>query len=156
MSLTIEQTLVNSFIAMMKKNAKNEKIPCSFSQLETGATAIGVPDLIMFFDHKTYWIECKRLYSDHVARSNIAKFKGVIKFRPGQARFLHNLQNNGEKAFILVLTDYLDCILVPVRDVPLDASTFRVDHLGASFVDAYKFIKEALEEQPIVSDKEPL
>ena len=50
----LEQDLVNYFIDKIKRSAREENIPCSFIQIETGATSIGVPDALMFIGNLTF------------------------------------------------------------------------------------------------------
>ena len=52
----LEQELVYYFIDKVKRCARNENVPCDFVQIETGATAIGVPDALMFIGNLTFWI----------------------------------------------------------------------------------------------------
>lgn len=144
MGNALEQELVNSFIEMIKKRAREDGKACSFTQLETGATAIGVPDLLMFFDEDMYWIECKRIQSPLHDR-NMGEYTGEIKFRPGQVRFLKKLYNAKEKAFVLALTEYLDVIIIPIFKIPDTIGTvYRFKEKGADYTYAYDYMKRVL------------
>lgn len=120
-----EQELVNSFISQIRHCALKERIPCSFVQLETGATAIGVPDAIMFLGDQMFWIEFKRLnMGDAIVTRNIASsVKGSMKMRPGQARVLKKLNAHHEKAFICAITQYMDACYISSNKLPLESGT---------------------------------
>lgn len=143
---SLEQELVNMFIDIMKRKAREDKKPIHFVQLETGATAIGVPDLLMFFDNQMYWIECKRCklpMSSNV--TSVPVFSGSIVFRPGQVRFLHRLLDCGEKVFVLVLSEGCDCCAIPIKEIPLTCEgVFKLHHKGAEYTEAYNYIKGLL------------
>lgn len=145
----LEQDLVNTFIDNIRKRAIKEGTQCSFTQVESGATAIGLPDLLMFLDNKLYWIEVKRL--KNVSFSNkgnaISTFSGEVHFRPGQVRFLHKLYNARERVFVLALTEYSDVIIIPIFHIPLETGTvYRVTEKGADYPSAYDFMKEMIKE----------
>lgn len=142
----LEQDLVNMFIDIMKRKAKQDGKAISFTQIETGSTAIGVPDLMMFYDNQMYWIEAKRikLRAESCCGNNVL-FTGTIQFRPGQVRFLHKLLFNGEKPFVLVLSEGCDCCVIPINDIPLDCeSTYKVHHKGVDYTQTYDYIKGLL------------
>lgn len=147
---TLEQELVNEFIETIKKHAIKEGVQCSFTQIESGATAIGIPDLLMFLDNKLYWIEVKRLKTQGNSCSkgnSISTFVGEIKFRPGQVRFLHKLYNARERVFVLALTEYLDAIIIPVFHIPIETGTvYRVQEKGADYPTIYEYMKEVIKE----------
>lgn len=144
MGNTLEQELVNAFIEKIKKKASVEGVSCSFTQLETGATAIGVPDLLMFLGQDMYWIECKRVQAP-VHDNNTGTYIGEIKFRPGQLRFLKKLYNAKEKAFVLALTEYLDVIIIPIFKIPDTVGTvYRFKEKGVDYTSAYEYMKEVL------------
>ncbi len=143
---TLEQDLVNMFIDIMKRKAKQDGKAISFTQIETGSTAIGVPDLMMFYDNQMYWIEAKRskLRANSCTSNNVL-FTGTIQFRPGQVRFLHKLLSNGEKAFVLVLSEGCDCCVIPVKEIPLTCEgTFKLQHKGVDYTEVYNYIKGLL------------
>lgn len=145
----LEQELVNEFIENIRKRALREGTQCSFTQVESGATAIGLPDLLMFLDNKLYWIEVKRL--KNVAFSNkgnaISTFTGEIHFRPGQVRFLHKLYNAHERVFVLALTEYSDAIIIPIFHIPIETGTvYRVNEKGSDYPSTYAFMKEMIKE----------
>lgn len=141
----LEQDLVNMFIDIMKRKAKVDGKAISFTQIETGSTAIGVPDLLMFYDGQMYWIEAKRQIGNIDMSTHGTKFNGIIKFRPGQVRFLHKLLSNGEKPFVLVLSESCDCCVIPVQDIPETCEgTFKVHHKGADYPTTYDYIKGLL------------
>ena len=146
MATKLEQDLVNMFIDIMKRKAREDKKPIHFVQLETGATAIGVPDLLMFFNNQMYWIECKRCKLPPSSTVTSAPaFTGTIVFQPGQVRFLHRLLAHGEKPFVLVLSEGCDCCVVPVHDVPLTCEgAFKLHHKGVDYTDTYNYIKGLL------------
>lgn len=140
----LEQDLVNMFIDIMKRKAKQDGKAISFTQLETGSTAIGVPDLIMFYDNQMYWIEAKRtkIREKSISSVGTVEFADTIKFRPGQVRFLKKLLANGEKPFVLVLSESCDCCVVPVSDLPLNCeSVYTVHHKGVAYPQTYEYIK---------------
>ena len=120
---TLEQDLVNYFIDKIKRCARAENIPCEFIQIETGATAIGVPDALMFLGNFTFWIEFKRMKgqtsraSVHDTAKNVG---GHLKFQPGQLRMLHRLTDHGEKAFVCAITESQDAMFIPPNKLPLD------------------------------------
>lgn len=143
----LEQELVNEFIAMFERNALRDKKQCSFTQIESGATAIGIPDLLLFYDGAMYWIECKVLRSKVAGQTTMCKFTGDIHFRPGQLRFLRKLLAAKEKAFILVLTEFLDVIPVPIADIPeTTGAVYNVHHTGVDYTEAYNYLKKLLKE----------
>ena len=119
----LEQDLVNYFIDKIKRCARAESIPCDFVQIETGATAIGVPDALMFLGYSTFWIEFKRMKgqtsraSVHDTAKNVG---GHLKFQPGQLRMLHQLIDNGEKAFVCAITESQDAMFIHPNKLPLD------------------------------------
>lgn len=142
----LEQDLVNAFIEKVKKCANSEGVSCSFTQLETGATAIGVPDLLMFLGQDMYWIECKRTQVP-VYDSNSGLYSGEIKFRPGQVRFLKKLYNAKEKAFVLVLTEYMDVIIIPIFKIPdTVGAVYKFKERGVDYTSAYDYMKKMLYE----------
>lgn len=138
----LEQDLVNMFIDGMRRNARADGVPIRFVQIESGATAIGIPDLLMFFAGQMYWIECKR---GKVCNST-ERFTGSIKFRPGQLHFLRSLLAHNEKAFILVLSPESDCCVVPVGDIPLSCEGgYSIMNMPAiPYPDTYDYIKGLL------------
>lgn len=145
----LEQDLVNEFMENIKRRAIRDGKQCSFTQIESGATAIGIPDLLMFFDNKLYWIEVKRL--KNVVYSNkgnsISTFSGEIQFRPGQVRFLHKLYNAHERVFVLALTEYSDAVIIPIFHIPLETGTvYKVKEKGADYPATYEFMKEMIKE----------
>ena len=140
----IEQELVNSFIDKIKACAKADNKQCSFTQLETGATAIGVPDLLMFYDNSLYWIEAKRFRCPPKTR-NTNKYRGELVFRPGQLRFLQKLYQAKEKVFILALTEWMDAVIIPIYKVPKDAgAVLKFEEDGADFPNIYDYMKEII------------
>ena len=140
-----EQDLVNMFIDLMKRKAKADGKAISFTQLETGSTAIGVPDLLMFYDNQMYWIECKRMVGAIDMTTHSTIFNGVIKFRPGQVRFLHKLLANGEKPFVLVLSESCDCCIIPINTIPQTCeATLKIHVKGADYPSTYDYIKGLL------------
>lgn len=146
MGSTLEQDLVNAFIEKIKKCANSEGVSCSFTQLETGATAIGVPDLLMFLGPDLFWIECKRT-KVHAYNKNSGMYIGEIKFRPGQVRFLKKLYNAKEKAFVLVLTEYLDVIIIPIFKIPdTVGAVYKFKERGVDYTSAYEYMKEIIKE----------
>ena len=145
----LEQELVNTFIENIRKRALKEGVQCSFTQIESGATAIGIPDLLMFLDNKLYWIEVKRLKNVTYANKGnaICTFTGEIQFRPGQVRFLHKLYNAHERVFVLALTEYSDAIIIPIFHIPLETGTvYRVKEKGSDYPSTYTFMKEMIKE----------
>lgn len=149
MKNTLEQELVNTFIDNIRKRALKEGVQCSFTQIESGATAIGIPDLLMFLDNKLYWIEVKRLKNVSLSNkgNSICTFTGEIKFRPGQVRFLHKLYNAHERVFVLALTDYSDAIIIPIFHIPLETGTvYKVKEKGSDYPSTYTFMKEIIKE----------
>ena len=119
----LEQDLVNYFIAKIKRCARAENIPCDFIQIETGATAIGVPDALMFLGNLTFWIEFKRMKVHNFGASvyNTAKnVSGRLKFQPGQLRMLHRLIDHSEKAFVCAITESQDAMFIHPNKLPLD------------------------------------
>ena len=145
----LEQDLVNDFIENIRKRALREGTQCSFTQIESGATAIGIPDLLMFLDNKLYWIEVKRLKNVAFANKGnaICTFTGEIQFRPGQVRFLHKLYNAHERVFVLALTEYSDAVIIPIFHIPLETGTvYRVNEKGADYPSTYAFMKEMIKE----------
>lgn len=120
---TLEQDLVNYFIDKIKRCARAEGIPCEFLQIETGATAIGVPDALMFLGNFTFWIEFKRMKGQTSRASVYDTAKNVgghLKFQPGQLRMLHRLIDHGEKAFICAITESQDAMFIHPNKLPLD------------------------------------
>ena len=120
---SLEQDLVNYFIDKVKRCARAEGIPCDFVQIETGATAIGVPDALMFLGNFTFWIEFKKMKgqtsraSVHDTAKNVG---GHLKFQPGQLRMLHRLIDHNEKAFVCAITESQDAMFIPPNKLPLD------------------------------------
>ena len=119
----IEQDLVNYYIDKIKRCARAENISCDFVQIETGATAIGIPDALMFLGPYTFWIEFKRMqtWGNAMVVQNKAKnIKGKLKFRPGQLRMLHRLTEHNEKAFVCALSESQDAIYIHPRQLPME------------------------------------
>ena len=119
----LEQDLVNYFVDKIKRCARAENIPCDFIQIETGATAIGVPDALMFLGNLTFWIEFKRMNVHNFGASvyNTAKnVSGRLKFQPAQLRTLHRLIDHSEKAFVCAITESQDAMFIHPDKLPLD------------------------------------
>ena len=117
----LEQDLVNYFIDKIKRCARAENIPCDFIQIETGATAIGVPDALMFLGNLTFWIEFKRIKNPNKNVNEMAKnVEGRLKFRPGQLRMLHHLIDHSEKAFVCAITESQDAMFIHPNKLPID------------------------------------
>lgn len=142
---TLEQDLVNYFIDKIKRCARAEGIPCECIQIETGATAIGVPDALLFLGHFTFWIEFKRMKgqtsraSVHDTAKNVG---GHLKFQPGQLRMLHRLIAHGEKAFVCAITESQDAMFIHPNKLPLDGGAARCPKDCALY--AYPSIWEGL------------
>ena len=122
----LEQTLVNYFIDKIKRCARAENISCDFVQIETGATAIGVPDALMFIGDLTFWIEFKRmkLLNNGVGVMNKAKnINGRLKFQPGQLRMLHRLNEHSEKAFVCAITESQDAMFIHPDKLPIEGGS---------------------------------
>lgn len=119
----LEQDLVNYFIDKIKRCARAENIPCDFIQIETGATAIGVPDALMFLGNLTFWIEFKRMKVKNFGASvynTVKNVSGHLKFQPGQLRMLHRLIDHSEKAFVCAITESQDAMFIHPNKLPLD------------------------------------
>ena len=117
----LEQDLVNYFIDKIKRCARAENIPCDFIQIETGATAIGVPDALMFLGNLTFWIEFKRMKNPNKNVNETAKnVEGRLKFQPGQLRMLHRLIDHSEKAFVCAITESQDAMFIHPNKLPLE------------------------------------
>lgn len=117
----LEQDLVNYFIDKIKRCARAETIPCDFIQIETGATAIGVPDALMFLGNLTFWIEFKRMKNTNKNVNDTAKnVEGRLKFQPGQLRMLHRLIDHNEKAFVCAITESQDAMFIHPNKLPLE------------------------------------
>ena len=117
----LEQDLVNYFIDKIKRCARTENIPCDFIQIETGATAIGVPDALMFLGNLTFWIEFKRIKNPNKNVNEMAKnVEGHLKFQPGQLRMLHRLIDHSEKAFVCAVTESQDAMFIHPNKLPID------------------------------------
>ena len=119
----LEQDLVNYFIDKIKRCARAENIPCDFIQIETGATAIGVPDALMFLGNLTFWIEFKRMKVHNFVASVYSTAKNVsggLKLQPGQLRMLHRLIDHSEKAFVCAITESQDAMFIHPDKLPLD------------------------------------
>lgn len=119
----LEQDLVNYFIDKIKRCARAENMPCDFIQIETGATAIGVPDALMFLGNLTFWIEFKRMKVHNFGSSVYSTVKNVagwMKFQPGQLRMLHRLIDHSEKAFVCAITESQDAMFIHPDKLPLD------------------------------------
>ena len=122
----LEQDLVNYFIEKIQRCARTENIPCDFIQIETGATAIGIPDALMFIGNLTFWIEFKRLtlLNGSVNLQNkSSNINGRIKFRPGQLRTLHRLNGHSERAFVCAITESQDAVFIHPDKLPLDGGS---------------------------------
>lgn len=149
---TLEQDLVNYFIDKIKRCARAENIPCDFIQIETGATAIGVPDALMFLGNFTFWIEFKRMKgqtsraSVHDTAKNVG---GHLKFQPGQLRMLHRLIDHGEKAFVCAITESQDAMFIPPNKLPLEGGAVRCpkDCLLYSYPNIWEGLKVFLTEE---------
>ena len=123
MKTKLEQDLVNYFIDKIKRCARAENIPCDFIQIETGATAIGVPDALMILGNLTFWIEFKRMKVHNFCASvyNTTKnVAGCLKFQPGQLRMLYRLIDHSEKAFVCAITESQDAMFIHPDKLPLD------------------------------------
>ena len=117
----LEQDLVNYFIDKIKRCARAETIPCDFIQIETGATAIGVPDALMFLGNLTFWIEFKRMKNTNKNVNDTAKnVEGRLKFQPGQLRMLHRLIDHNEKALVCAITESQDAMFIHPNKLPLE------------------------------------
>lgn len=117
----LEQDLVNYFIDKIKRCARAENITCDFIQIETGATAIGVPDALMFLGNLTFWIEFKKMKNPNKNVNDTAKnVEGRLKFQPGQLRMLHRLIDHSEKAFVCAITESQDAMFIHPNKLPLD------------------------------------
>ena len=109
----LEQQLVNDLLRVLKNQAKQYKIPFDYFQIESGATAIGIPDLFVMLGDKGMWIECKRLQTDRnlevgINSARVINFEGSVVFRPGQARMMNKLVAHGEQVGLCVLSEYGD------------------------------------------------
>lgn len=142
----LEQELVNYFIEKIKRCARAESVPCDFVQIETGATAIGIPDALMFLGPYTFWIEFKRMRITQDGLSVQNKSKNVcgrIKFRPGQLRMLHKLNDHNSKAFICAITENQDCMYIHPDKLPLEGGSELKVHSECTMYD-YPNIWEGL------------
>jgi len=122
----LEQELVNYYIDKIKRCARSDGIACDVVQIETGATAIGVPDALMFIGNLTFWVEFKRMKigNNGLSVQNMSKnVCGRIKFQPGQLRMLHRLNAHSEKAFICALTESQDAMYIHPDKLPMEGSS---------------------------------
>lgn len=108
-----EQQLVNDMLRVLKNQAIQYKVPFDYFQIESGATAIGIPDLFVMLGNKGIWIECKRLQTERnlekgINSSRTVNIDGSVLFRPGQARMMTKLVQHGEQVALCVLTVYGD------------------------------------------------
>lgn len=144
MQRTLEQDLVNAFIENITKCANADGKSCKFVQIETGATAIGVPDLLMFYNHKLYWIEAKR-FRCAPKQGKEENYIGEVVFRPGQLRFLRRLYNARENVFVLALTEWMDAVIIPIFKIPeTTGAVLKFSEKGADLPSTYEYMKEML------------
>ena len=146
----LEQDLVNYFIDKIKRCARTENIPCDFIQIETGATAIGVPDALMFLGNLTFWVEFKRMKNPSKNVNDTAKnVEGRLKFQPGQLRMLHRLIDHSEKAFVCAITESQDAMFIHPNKLPLEGgvSSCPKDSLLYSYPIVWEGLKSFLTEE---------
>lgn len=120
MEILTEQSLVNKVLYYMRKQAMNVPEPFKAVQIESGATAIGIPDVLVFYKQVTIWLECKKVFAKAVSISDYAfNAKAVhVKIRPGQLRMLHLLHQHRSPAFLCCITEYMDVAFVSACDLP--------------------------------------
>lgn len=110
-----EQELVDSVLKAMHSQAVDVGIPFHAIQIESGATAIGIPDLFVLIGNTSCWIECKRLISkepdsvtDRIGHTRTVPFDGIANYRPGQLITLERFARHHQNAFTLCITQYMD------------------------------------------------
>ena len=109
----LEQQLVTDMLRALKNQAMRRHVSFDYFQIESGATAIGIPDLFIMLGGKGLWVECKRFHSDWnlekgVKSSRTVKFEGSVLFRPGQARMMTKLHQHGENVALCAISEYGD------------------------------------------------
>lgn len=110
----LEQQLVADMLRVLRTQAKEHHVPFDYFQIESGATAIGIPDLFIMLGNKGMWVECKRFIPEYQYKTGLdasartVKMRGSVLFRPGQARMLSKLARYSENVALCVLTVYND------------------------------------------------
>lgn len=110
-----EQDLVNSVLKALHSQATEVGLPFHAIQIESGATAIGIPDIYLLIGDTACWIECKRYIptepdsiTEKGTSTRTVTFDGIARYRPGQRIMLERIARHNQHAITLCISQYMD------------------------------------------------
>lgn len=110
-----EQDLVNSVLKALHSQATEVGLPFHAIQIESGATAIGIPDIYLLIGDTACWIECKRYIptepeglTEKGSSTRTVVFDGIARYRPGQRIMLERFARHNQHALTLCISQYMD------------------------------------------------